>query len=154
MCGRIGAGGCRQGGSGVAEGVDFRAVTVLYRQGEASGFLGRLSAWAGTDRGPLTRWGGNKRSFVPPTTIATVRTCVKFETHTQWRRNSTKLWKSCRPFPRRVPSSPHRTINSTCAPHFFFHRLISQPAVLQLLQARCVMQGAIARVHFRNLTYI
>jgi hypothetical protein len=62
-----------KGGRGIAEGVD--SVQVLYRQGEAGGFLGQLSTRAVADRGPLTRWG--KRSFVPPITIATVRTCIK-----------------------------------------------------------------------------
>ena len=79
-----------------------------------------------------------------------VRTCIKSKNTKCPRRNSTRLWQLYRPFPRMVPSDPRRTINSTCAPRFFFvsqslnpYLATPQPAVLQLLQARCVLQGAI-----------
>jgi hypothetical protein len=73
---------------------------------------------------------------------------IKSKTQKCPRRNSTGLWQLYSLFPRMVPSGPRRTINSTCAPLFFFgssnpYLATPQPSVLQLLQARCVLRGAI-----------
>ena len=99
------------------------------------------------DRGRLAGCWGNAR-LVSPLLIAH-RTYVHQVENTKCpRQNSTKLWQLYSPFPRMAPSGPLRTINSTCAPPVFLSPnlpiLISpQPAVLQLLQARCVLRGAI-----------
>lgn len=120
----------------------------------------RVDFWGGCQHGPertegLSRVGGetNARLCPPPLSPQYVRASSSKHTH-----NGGEIQQSCgnRADPSQGGSHPAHTGRSTLRAHpiFFFHRLISQPAVLQLLQARCVMQGAIARVHFRNLTYI
>ncbi len=110
------------------------------------------------DRGRSLLFGGERRSLsCPPSPNLSpiVRTVHQVENTKCPRRNSTRLSRLYSPFPRMVPSGPRRTINSTCVvrtpvfSYFYFRSPQSlslatpQPSVLQLLQARCVLRGAI-----------
>lgn len=72
------------------------------------------------DRGRLTAVG--ETLVLPPSLLSPIELC-RVESTKCPRQNLTRPLQSYSPFPRMVPSSPRRTINSTCAPPFFFSGL-------------------------------